>query len=604
MNRDEREAVGADLEGSGLGHFPAIALAASLGLLVCVSANALARATVLSTTLPYWAGLALIAVPIFYRLTSPKPSFTERFSLVGLLALALYGVKVGRDALVYTFSDEPIHAYNAQQIVDHHHLFEPNPILTATPHYPGLEGAASALMSMTDISSFGAGILLIGAARLTLMLALFLLFTRLSGSPRVAALGTAIYTGGSNFLFWSVQFSYQSLALPLLAVVLLAVAERQAEPDPWRSVWTIPILLGIAAVVVTHHLTSYALALTLIALALFHRFTRDPKPGPWPFAVFASIAAAAWLTLVAGSTYDYVFPVLSDAFNATVNTASGEAPPRKLFRSSSAEIAETPPLARLVALSGIALLALGFFAGIFGVLRRFQRQPFVLLLCAGAAAFFASLTLRFTPAAWETGNRAAEYFFLGLAFVVAFGLMRLLGQREAERWRRIVAALGICVVLVGGAIAGWPWDAQLAEPIRVSAKGGVIDSEPLALGEWIQDELPEGRFAAPNGDARLILSPGDAFAKAGPNPDVQDILAAESFSSWMVPLLRENDLRYVIADRREVSEDNVRAYYFEVPDVGDVRLRDKATGHKFAKLPAGRVYDSGRIVVYDLEDKP
>lgn len=573
-------------------------------MLLCAGNNALARATVLSSTLPYWAGLLLIVVPIFFRLTSLKPSFAERFSLVGLLALALYGVKVGRDALLYTFSDEPIHAFNAHQIVTHHHLFEPNPILGATPDYPGLEGAASALMSLTGLSSFGAGILLVGAARLVFMLALFLLFTRLSGSPRLAGLGTAIYTGSANFIFWGVQFSYESLALPLLVVVVLAVAEWDASDDRFRATWTVPILLGISAVVVTHHLTSYFLALVLIALAVLHRVLRVSRPSPWPFAAFAAAAAAAWLLLVAGETVGYIFPVLADAFKATINTASGEQAPRTLFNPTSNDIGTTPALARLVALTGVGLLAFGFLAGILGVLRRFRRDPFVLVLCLGAAAFFGALMLRFAPEAWETGNRAAEYFFIGLAFVVGAGIVARLGKTEADTRRRAMIAVAMGVVTIGGGISGWPWDAQLAEPVKISAKGNAIESEPLALGEWARRKLPNGRFASPNGDARLLLSPGNVIAKAGSSPNVEDVLAARTLSDWMLPLLRVDDLRYVVADRREVSEDAVRGYYFEVPDTGDTRLRPLSTGHKFAKIPAGRVYDSGRIVIYDLEDGP
>ncbi len=134
-----------------------------------------------------------------------------------------------------------------------------------TPNYPGLEGATSALMRLTGLSSYGAGIVIVGAARLSLMVALFLLFTRISGSARTAGLGAAIYAGNFNFLFWGAQFSYESLALPLFVVVLMAVAEREAAPREWAREWAVPIVLGIAAIVVTHHLTSYAVAVFLAA---------------------------------------------------------------------------------------------------------------------------------------------------------------------------------------------------------------------------------------------------------------------------------------------------------------------------------------------------
>ena len=81
-----------------VGHFPLAAFCAGLGLLVCSIANALSRSTETTTTLVYWAGLLLIVLPIFYRLTSKDDLTRERLALVCLLGLALYGVKVVHDS--------------------------------------------------------------------------------------------------------------------------------------------------------------------------------------------------------------------------------------------------------------------------------------------------------------------------------------------------------------------------------------------------------------------------------------------------------------------------------------------------------------------------
>ena len=64
-------------------------------------------------------------------------------------------------------------------------------------------------------------LIVIGVARLIMMLALFLLFERLSGSSRVAGLAALVYCASPNFLFWSSQYSYQSLALPLAVLTFL-----------------------------------------------------------------------------------------------------------------------------------------------------------------------------------------------------------------------------------------------------------------------------------------------------------------------------------------------------------------------------------------------
>ena len=584
--------------------FATTALCVGVGLVICSIANALSRETVTSPQIFYWAGVSLIAVPIVFRLCLEAPSTRERLALVALLAVSLYTVKVIRDPFLFTFPDEPIHAFNANQIVATHHLFNGNPILPITSDFPGLGGATSALMTLTGMSSFLTGTILIGVARLTFALALFLLFSRVSGSARIAGLGVAIYAGNSNFLSWGTQYAYESLSLPLLVVVLAALAERENASPTWERSWAAPIVLGIAAIVVTHHLTSYALVGLLVVLAIVFQLTLSPRPNPWPFALFALVASLGWLLVVASSTADYLSPVLLEAFKDTIRTASGEVAPRTLFHSSSGSvIAETPLLARAISLAAVGLLGVGFLAGIRTTWRQRYEEPMTVLFCLGAVGFFGALALRFAPAAWETGNRAGEFFFIGLAFVVTAGAVLLLRPGARLRTRRILLVAALGVALVGGAIAGWPWDSQLARPVRITAGGRVIESEPLELAHWASLHPLGGAFAALNADARLLLSVGDAEAKTDAADGIEQILEGRKFQPWMLPELHRIGVRYVVADRRVVGNDNVRGYFFSEPDSETDSLLPLAAMTKFARLPIGRIYDGGQIVVYDLRDR-
>ncbi|MGH2974741.1 MAG: hypothetical protein ACRDLL_07735 [Solirubrobacterales bacterium] len=586
-----------------------IALCCGLGLLLCSFANTLARETLDPSSLLYWGGILLISLPIFWRLTSRDASPGERLVLVCLLGLSLYGVKVVRDAPLFTFSDELVHAFNADQIASHHHLFRSNPILPVTPRYPGLEGATSALMTITGISSYWAGIVVVGIARLSLTIALFLLFARVGGSARTAGLAVAIYAGNFNFLYWGAQFSYESLSLPLFAVVLMAVAERGAAPRERARDWAVPIVLGIAAIVVTHHLTSYAVAVFLAALAVAYWLVRRDWswPNPWRFAVLAALLATAWLLLVANSTFGYLGPVIGEAFEAIFNTASGEAPPRALFegKGSSASLPPTPFLARAIALLAVGLLAAATPFGLMRFWRRYRRQPFALVFALAALGFFATLLLRLAPAAWETGNRLSEFLFIGLAFVAALAGLQNWRPRNRPWIGRAALTAALGVLVVGGAIAGWPWDLQLASPIRASADGGTISSPPLALGEWAEHNVAEGeRFAASTADARTLMNPGERTALAGKTPDIQDMLEETAFSGWELPLLRRENLRYVVTDRREISFDGTRGYSFAI-DGADEALLPLVSVTKFAELPgATRIYSSGDISIYDLGERP
>jgi len=586
---------------------PVIALLAAIGLFLCSLANALSRATLAPSPLIYWLGVLVIALPIFFRLSSTEPSRRERLGLVLLLGLALYCVKVVHDGIFFTLSDEYVHAFNVHNIEQYNHLYHFNPGIRTTPYYPGLEGATSALTMLTGTSIYVSGTILVGAARLVFVAALFFLFARLSGSARGAGLGVAVYAGTTNFLFWGAQFSYESLSLPLVVVVLMAFVEREEAPAEARGAWAVPMVLGILAITITHHLSSYALAAILVALAVLYRVMKVEKPNPWPFALLAVAAAVGWLLIAARSTTGYLFPVLEEAVKAIWKTAAGESAPRTLFHqaSSSAEtVASTPLAARAVALLAVAVLAAGAFFGLRELWRRKRREPLVLVFCAGAVAFFAALTLRFAPAAWETGNRAGSYFFIGLAFVCIYGAAELLRRGSKPMRQRLLLSGALGIVLVGGAISGWPWDIQLARPLQASADGRDIDSEPLALAEFARERLDGSRFAAPGSDARLLLTPGNQIVYAGQGPDIEDIVDGTELESWQLPLLRENHLPFVVADRRLISEDTLRGEFFAVKDQYGTALREPAVIHKFARIPAGRVWHSGRIVLLNLKDRP
>jgi hypothetical protein len=591
---------------SGIGPLPPIFLAAGAGLFVCSLANALARTTMAPSPLIFWAGILLLSLPIFYRLTSREASPGERLALVCLLGLSLYAVKVVRDAPLFLFSDELVHAFNASQIVNSNHLFELNPILPVTPNYPGLEGATSALMTLTGLSPYGAGIIVVGAARLVLVAAMFFLFRRVSGSARIAGLGVAIYAGNFNFLYWGAQFSYESLSLPIFVFVLMAFAERDGETRAKAREWVLPILLGTGAIVVTHHLTSYALALFLGALALAYWWVRKDwsGPNPWRYAIFAAVLASGWLLLVASSTFGYLAPVLSDAFEAIFNTASGEAPARGLFQGKGSTIPPTPLLARGVALLAVLLLAAALPFGLKRVWKRFRDRPFALLFMLTALGFFATLLLRLAPAAWETGNRASEFLFIGLAFVLACCGLDQWRPRARPWLGRVAATAALGTIVVGGAIAGWSWDLQLASPLRAKAEGNTISSAPLAMAEWAERNIPpEQRFGSTIANARLLLEPGQRVAFAGKTPDIEDIINEPALSDWELPLLRENQIRYLVTDRRELSSDATRGYFFtNKGSFKDEKLLPRDAVTKFTQIPgAGRIYSSGEITIYDLD---
>ena len=102
---------------SRLGWLPFLAVCAAIGVAVCTAGDALSRSTRSSSQALFWIGLLVIFVPIVLRLLSRSAGRSERLSLVVLLGLALYLVKIVHDPFGFTFADELVHAHNANEIV-------------------------------------------------------------------------------------------------------------------------------------------------------------------------------------------------------------------------------------------------------------------------------------------------------------------------------------------------------------------------------------------------------------------------------------------------------------------------------------------------------
>ena len=135
----------APAESASWGWFPVLSLVSAGGLLLVSLADALSRAGLPFSDLYFWVGLLVIVVPLALRLTFDTATRRERIGLIVLLGTALYIVKVMHSPFIFAYSDEYLHLYNAEQILNSGTWFHPNPILEVSPLYPGLASAASLL---------------------------------------------------------------------------------------------------------------------------------------------------------------------------------------------------------------------------------------------------------------------------------------------------------------------------------------------------------------------------------------------------------------------------------------------------------------------------
>jgi hypothetical protein len=586
------------------GWFGPITLVSALMLGLVSVGDALSRSGYRHGGIPYWIGLTVPIVLIAYRQTSLNVPRRERIALCVVAGLFLYLVKVIENPFIFTFGDELNQAYNSNTVLHSGGLFASNPLLPATAEYPGLASVTAAVASLTHLSVFGAGLIVIGVARTVMMLALYLLLERAIHSPQVAGLGTLVYTAAPNFLFFTGEVSYESLGLPLAAAALCAIVAWTNEPSGRRTTWAIAGLVLIAAVVPTHHMTSYVLIGALLGMSLAHSPKRDLlKRSALPFTLYAVGMTVAWLILVASLTVGYLEPVFTSALRSTVDVITHEGTgSRKPFASPVG--AGVPLWDRWTALAATALI-IGLTP--LGLMRasKLLRRPVVVVLGAAAIAYLLTFALRLVPSAWEIASRSSEFLFIGVGLVLALALARPRGDIIHMRTYRMTVALTVGIIFAGGAAVGWRPEIRLAQALRVAAGKSVIEPEGLTAARWSSRWIvPDKRaaFGANGSDSRLLLVYGGQSVRTGGIGGADLAVEMPGLEEWQIQLLKDKSIRYVLMNRRKITDDTLAGYFFpnKISPPTWRQTIPAAIYNKFDRSMTSRIFDSGNITIYDV----
>ena len=434
-----------------------LACAMAGGLMVVALADVAARDGSGAAHGLFWIGLLAIYVPAVLHAWSAPPR-TEAVIGVVLLGAALYLVKVLHSPLHFTFHDEFSTLRTTVDIERSGALFESNPLIEVHPFYPALELVTSALSSVTGLSLFVSGLVVIGLLRVALMAGLFLAFES-AVSTRIAGLATVLYACNPNFVFFDSQWAYESFALPLALVAVAMAAQGRRT-----ALLAIPIVITLC---MSHPLTSIALILFLVVWAGFDRWTAarpdgTPRNELWILAGSGALFLTLWALLVARSLGGYLGPVLGDAGESLVDLLLGESGPKRIF--GAAGVSDTPILERALGFAAVLLALAAVGLGVRAVWRRYS--PLAAALAVAALAYPLSLPLRLTEAGTEISNRASEFVFVGVALLGAVVLYE-------RRFARFATPVVLAAAAVGAdGRRGDRHRAARAAPGRVPRGGG------------------------------------------------------------------------------------------------------------------------------------
>jgi hypothetical protein len=575
----------------------------------------------------YWLGEAIVFAPLVWRLASrPALGRHEAAGLVLALATATYLVKVCYSPAAFGFPDELEHWRTTATLLSTHHLFGVNYLLPVSAVYPGLEVVTGAVAAITGMPVFVAGLIVAGLAHLLFTAALFVMFRLMGGSPRVAATACTIYAANPHYQVFDAIYGYQTLALAFFGLALVAVLTR------W---WPLAAILT-AATVVTHHITSYLLAGSLLLIASVGAVSRLVLRR-WPGYTSGLIAALAlgcagfivlWVAFVATSTGSY----LAAPLHSFADGLSG------IFTAhpagSGATTPQGPPADRLAGYAATGLIMFGLPFGWWQIRHTQRHRTWAVAFGIGSVVYYVLAVLRITtPDGAEIAGRGMTFVFIPVAYTLAIalagpgrallcrfsrvnvtttrieshgcdihaiGLARWLGEFRWRRGATVLAVGGIAAVLLAGGIAsGWPpyWERLPGNYVVDGFESG-ITAEGIAAADWTRDNLgPGNRIAADFTDYLLLGSYGDQ------NPvGILDTLYCDPVWTEADALLaRKQNISYLLVDLRMSERPSVTGGYFSESSPACHSPIPRQDLTKFDTTPGfDRIYDNGDIVIYAL----
>jgi hypothetical protein len=613
---------------------PLLALAAAGGLLMVALGNNAARLDEGQAQPLFWIGLIAIYAPIALRLFSVSATREERIALALMLGGTLYLVKVIYEPTGFVLHDELATWRQAADLIRSGQPLSANPIVNGYAGFPGLELFTAALAQLADLRIFLAGTIVIGLARVALMLALFLFLERATRSSRAAGIGIALYVCNPSFLYFDSQFGYESIAL-VIAAVLLLVTMRWSGPASQGRSWNAGGLIAAMAILaatltITHHMTSYAmiafLALWALLIPLSGRSMRlasvaaGERPSGWlaivraPWiagpgfpALLLALAAGTWFVLEASHvTTAELGDVFIQAFESVIHLITGKSGSKTLFQSAGQT---NTTAARILGVASIVPLLLIIPLGLLRTWRgRDVANPLWRALSIVALFYPLTMLLRFTQAGTETSQRASEFVFLGLAFVGGLLLDEL--PWRGSKLRRLRLGLGCTalatVIFLGGFIVGESPVTRQPGSFLVGGEARAITPQGIAAAQFAARRLPRGsRVLVDRPNSTLISSFGhlDNVSGSIEGIPVSRVFTSPRFDEVDQRVISNDAIDYVVVDRRLTHEIPAGGFYFESTEP-KANTYEKplpvASLRKFNHVEGlSRIFDNGAIAIYD-----
>jgi hypothetical protein len=554
----------------------------------------------------FWAGELAFFVPALVWLLRPATGRGARVAIVAATGAFDYLPKYFRDPTYPLFHDELLHSRQLAHVVATGAPFQPSPTLAIVRFFPGLHTATAALEQATGAPAWVTQTALLLALHVIALVGVFLFAEEITRSARIGGLAAFAYALNPSFLFFDTQFAYESLGVVFFIWVLVALVKAERAPRPAVAAgWVaLGVMLG-AASVITHHMSSYVIGLTLLvaaATAIGTRARRRTVLVALLLATALTAAVSGWTLFVASGVVDYLSPHIGGGIGQLMRLVAHEQQQtHTLFAHSTAPAYEqwAGRLAQVIVF-GVAVFAVRSLLGLRA------RSIAVSGLLVFSVLYFASLPFMYTSAGNEGARRSWAFTYLGVAV-----LLGLAGDRVSriDRGRLVIRAATAAavvvgtIVLVGNVAAGINAYYRFPGPASTRSEVRTVTPELRAAAAWLkQTQAAPRRILADEFSSPALAFFGDAFP-ATPSagfPTWQVYLSTHRLPPRLEGELRSARYSIVVANAMIPLS---RRFYSTVDEVGaSSRGGTSVAIARFDRSPwLLKLYGSDKLAIYRID---
>lgn len=484
--------------------WPVILASSAVGILIVglsfrMSAAGLPAGAYYAT---FWAGVLAAVVPLGARLMSVTTTRRDRGWLIALLGGVTAVPKYLRNPTQPLYHDEYAHWREAIDVLTTGHLLRPNSLIPIVEFFPGTSALTAVVDRITGLSVWSSGQIVVSAAHILGLFAVFVLGEVHLRSARAGALASLVYALNPSAMYFDTQYAYESVAIGFfLWVLALTSLAARTDRSGQRFGLTAAASLCSAGCVVTHHLTALFLLVVLVIVSATvairprlaaRRSARaarsagaapdpevtdspapdspapdDPAPtdaapgheGVWSVVLMTTVGLGLlWVLLVARETITYLSPYFGGSVRQLTTLASSKGGGRVVLAASVQPWWER-------GLTALAPVVVGVIAVIGAQRWRRERTTWSSMttgLIVFGLIYFPSVPFILAPSGAEGARRSWAFTYVGISLLLSMVLLapgsvdrpRGRWSQLGIRWRTAATVAVLGVLLIGNVGGG------------------------------------------------------------------------------------------------------------------------------------------------------